>query len=1242
MLAIAGRGQRTLTGLEESRFQRHLSECLSCQELESESKRDWQAVARLPDDAFDDPNLLVLPVVDPNLFDRHQEMASGGMGRITRANDRRLGREVAIKEVLELDLHARFEREALITARLQHPAIIPIYEAGRWPDGSVFYTMRLVSGGTLAESIARAKTMPQRVALVPHVTAVTDALAYAHSRRIIHRDLKPGNVLVGPFGETVVIDWGLAKELDHSIDDAPSAGSEPSLPNLTRAGSVLGTPGFMSPEQASGDHLDARADVYALGSILYNVLTGVPPYYDKHPNDTPELVMELVRIRPPTPIAALAPDVPADLRAIVERAMGPINARYPTANEMAEELRRFQTGRLIAAREYSLLDLVMRWIRRHRAAVTVGLVAFVALAAVAISAFISISDSRTQERLQRTAAEVSLATALEEQARTELLVGDHERGLVYASEAYRRGRDTPALRYLLAVATRDAMPAPYTIGPPQLTSPCTGDPSCADSVVESVGFAADGQLVLVEAGGRISHWRDGKQTSSIALGTTVSSAQLDPAVERAAVAGEHSLGMWDVQTGANRWLVSKSSLVSPRLKFDPSGKRLVALTEDDDRENAPVFDTDTGAVVATIDVGAQPVADAAFSPSGHLLAACGADGTVRVWDITSFTTVATWNATPAETLTFAGPDELVIGSEIWRISDGKRVRTLAGDAGLITLGSTDSGDLIATSADRAVRLWNRDGTLLAESTVPHGRMNHLLFGPGVLVGAGNDSQIYVWDVPSLELRRAITAHEGATDLVALDRTGTRIVTSGLTDGRVREWAMPLGSRIVHVSGTAADFTTGGQWLAVRDSDVTIRGQDTGAEVRHIALDSAFAHARIEVSRDGRRALLVDRQQSCVIDLASDVSVELATGWITKLSADGRFVLDVSQVGDNLDDVVHVIDADTRRVVLELKFPHTGAPTGGDISPDGQRIALGFGTRIMQWKVPTGDLLGTVNLGGAPDDYQPHFDPTGATLIVTGTNTNVAIVYDTASGHELTRFADTAPIVDLSFSRDASRVLTYNANDVVHLWDPRRKLVLASVSPTRVTRSHSAQMARASRPGPTMAAFGCGTPPRDVSSRRCAITTPRSRRSRSTRQAPACRSPPRIQRRACGTCISKPDALTKSRRSRRAPRGRWSAARSSRPASGERRLRAPGLGPALELGHVGRTTVEALHTGDLSGFRDVGIGHLEHDQHRRRRVEPPSGPQRARIVGISTQNPPFARWMRGGLSYRVRDSVSADR
>ena len=161
-----------------------------------------------------------LPTVDDANYINQTEIARGGMGKIVAAQDRRLGRPVALKVLLEPagDALGRFEREALITARLQHPGIIPVYEAGRWPSGEPFFSMKHVAGRPLDRVIGELRTLEDRLALLPRIAAAADAIAYAHSQRIVHRDLKPGNVLIGEFGETVVIDWGLAKDLDAGED----------------------------------------------------------------------------------------------------------------------------------------------------------------------------------------------------------------------------------------------------------------------------------------------------------------------------------------------------------------------------------------------------------------------------------------------------------------------------------------------------------------------------------------------------------------------------------------------------------------------------------------------------------------------------------------------------------------------------------------------------------------------------------------------------------------------------------------------------------------------------------------------------------------------------------------------------------------------------------------------------------------------------------------------------------------
>jgi serine/threonine protein kinase len=356
-----------------------------------------------------------LPHVARALYTLDKEIARGGMGRIVAAEDVRLGRPVALKELLDphSDHVIRFQREALITARLQHPGIVPVYEAGQWPGGEPFFAMKLVSGRPLDRVIADAKKLEDRLALLPRLAAACDAIAYAHSQRIVHRDLKPGNVLIGDFGETVVIDWGLAKDLDtaESPESAnrspraqlqkPEAGSQSST--LTVAGAVMGTPAYMPPEQARGDQVDQRADVFALGAMLYHLLAGAPPYAARTATD----VIAAAVLGKVVPLGQRERRAPADLVAIVERAMASdVADRYQNAGELAEELRRFLTGRLVGAHRYTALQRVTRFVRKHRAAVTIATVAVIGFAVggtMAITRIVRARDlARAEEQIATT------------------------------------------------------------------------------------------------------------------------------------------------------------------------------------------------------------------------------------------------------------------------------------------------------------------------------------------------------------------------------------------------------------------------------------------------------------------------------------------------------------------------------------------------------------------------------------------------------------------------------------------------------------------------------------------------------------------------------------------------------------------------------------------------------------------------------------------------------------------------
>jgi tetratricopeptide (TPR) repeat protein len=332
-------------------------------------------------------------IIDPKRYVITRELARGGMGRVSLAEDVVLGRTVAIKELLDTreDLVARFRRELALTARLQHPAIVSIHDGGVWTTGELAYVMRYVTGASLESVIQKTSTLEQRMALLPHAIAVVDAIAYAHARDIVHRDLKPANILVGEFGETVVIDWGLAKDLrssePSSIPTAITSGTD------TQVGAVLGTPAYMPPEQAAGETVDARADVYSLGAVLYHVLAGVGPH------DGPSIEAVIVKILDGaiTPLDKKVSAVPRDLLAIVAKAMARDKTkRYAHAGELSIDLKKFAAGQLVGAQEYSAWQLVGRWIRRHKSVVLATTAALAVTAAMGVASVTQVVHERAR------------------------------------------------------------------------------------------------------------------------------------------------------------------------------------------------------------------------------------------------------------------------------------------------------------------------------------------------------------------------------------------------------------------------------------------------------------------------------------------------------------------------------------------------------------------------------------------------------------------------------------------------------------------------------------------------------------------------------------------------------------------------------------------------------------------------------------------------------------------------------
>jgi serine/threonine-protein kinase len=316
--------------------------------------------------------------------------ARGGLGNVYLARDHALGRDVALKEIQQRHLEqsgcvARFEFEAQISARLEHPGIIPIYGQGIHENGRPFYTMRFIRGETLRDAIARLHTIKSPATKPPafnsrssawldlrgvltRFVAVCNAVGYAHSQGVIHRDLKPSNVMLGPFGETLVLDWGLARVFQDPSSIVAQPGQampgEAGETRLTVAGSTLGTLEYMSPEQYEGnsEQIGPASDIFSLGATLYHLLTNQPPYQHK---DRVVLARAIEAGQFPRP-SAIRRDCPRALESICLKAMAlRPEDRYAKATDMAADLERWLADEPVLAHREGVSSALGRWIRRH-------------------------------------------------------------------------------------------------------------------------------------------------------------------------------------------------------------------------------------------------------------------------------------------------------------------------------------------------------------------------------------------------------------------------------------------------------------------------------------------------------------------------------------------------------------------------------------------------------------------------------------------------------------------------------------------------------------------------------------------------------------------------------------------------------------------------------------------------------------------------------------------------------------
>ncbi|MDI3285003.1 protein kinase [Polyangium sp. 15x6] len=936
-------------------------------------------------------------VVDRETYAVESEVAKGGIGRILRAHDTHLDRPVALKELITRDPQAeeRFIREARITARLQHPSIVPLYEAGVWPSGEPFFAMKLVSGRSLDHFIEEATTLDQRLALLPHVLAVAEAMAYAHNERIIHRDLKPQNILLGPFGETVVIDWGLAKDLDEESPAPPSSKLPPkrlSSPSssgsmaLTVLGVVMGTPGYMPPEQAAGRSVDERADVYAIGAILYHLLAGKPSYEGKYPMD---IVRRVLR-EPPAPIEELQPGVPRDLVTIVQKAMARSKAdRYRTAGELAADLRCFQTGQIVQAHHYSARERIRRFGRRHRATLLMTFAAALALAVTGALAVGRVLDARDEARRERDRA----------------------------AEAERRESeraDTLTLVEARAAASRDPLAALAWLK--TLSASFRGHRRerlvAADAISRGVPLLLRGHMAGIN---RAAFSPDGRFVAT--------------------ASDDRTLRLWDVATAKARVLEGHTDEVWDAA-FSPDGSWLASRSKDTTIRLWSMQTSETTVLAGH----AAPLGAIQFFPDGQRLASRARDGSVCVWDLAARECKRAWSAGGTErhlaispdghTLAFVGAGSLVLydadtGSE--RRFEGEAQETEA-------IAFSPDGALVATGDRKGdVRLWDVS-TGQSKRLEGHTAMvRGLVFLPdgSRFVSAGKDRAVRIWDVRTGEAR-VLKGHEGTIYTLALSPDGKHLLT-GSADQTARLWDVASGTSRVfrgpNDSLSDVDFSRDGEGALVASYDNSLRVYSLEALRDRVVAVHEHEAGVIAVSPDG----------TCVASGSADGAVvwtNLADGTTRTL---GNHAGEVRGVAFSRDGAaIASAGADGRVRVFStqgaaLSFEaHTGAANVVLFSPDGARIvSAGEDGAIRSFPTKGGE--GQVLARHSAATTALAFSPDGARLAYSFGDGRV-VLREFVTGREtiLAGHRDAAHV--LVFSPDGGLLASGGMDHSVRLWD----------------------------------------------------------------------------------------------------------------------------------------------------------------------------------------------------------------
>jgi len=986
------------------------------------------------------PSLLVR---DPERYQIIAEHARGGIGRVLRATDRAFGRDVAVKELLEGTPVAelRFVREAIITSRLEHPNIVPVHEAGRWPDGRPFYVMKLVSGRPLRALIGEARTLADRLALLDRVVAVADAIAYAHDHGVIHRDLKPANIIVGEYGETIVIDWGLAKYVsDPDRDGAGEASPEPPALELTRAGAVMGTPAYMAPEQASGGKVTERSDVYSLGTILLNVLGGraVPaPSPPVASSDSADASTDTAGDRAAAGPQGLDAGIAPDLRSIIARAMAadPTD-RYPSAKAFGDDLRRWIAGQTVAAHRYSGRERTARWLGAHRRLVQGAIAVLVTLLVASVWFIARESRLRSAAESSRLAAEKSRLAAdasrrsaeserdradrtsldlLEQQGRVELEAGRPFRAAPFLAEAYRRDPGNLRVRWMLSEALRalDSLTVTFNVTPPAT------DAHIQDRSTYTVSLSPDDTELVV-----------GQDTSA---------------------------GFWDPSTGTRRRRLPLPWIQNLTRYSSDGGKLLVVAAGGSGNSAARMVDASTGSELAAVPVG-EDAMFVTWSADGRYVVSNYASGRTDVWSV---------SPRPARLFSFATAPRPVFGS-LAITSDGSLVA--ARGVSEIILADPKTGRLrrlptpgedpeqlrfdpgahrlLSLMDDRSVRIWDvaTGRTLGKLRQLPLLPSVALFSSDGSMVATTDQVAIHLWDASTTVPLASLDVRTGdGTVSAVFAHAAPRLVTTTVP-GQVRTWDLPLDRWAILLPGhrgrVRGRYLADGVRLLTLDEDESegsglLRVWNSGSgQVEHSSLVKWDPDVDIDLSPDGRRLLLAGADgRAIVVDVASGhVLFTLATSKADQVadlafSHDGRRIATAQRNGR-----VRFWSAENGAPeMVKIEWKEQSFLTVEFSLDDRQVVTAADGKSLRIWDSTTGELIRKVPTSQTNNAI---YSPDGRRILTGGYGgDNPPRIFDATTDQVLAELAGSSGAnLCIAFSPDGKLVATADYDGAIRILD----------------------------------------------------------------------------------------------------------------------------------------------------------------------------------------------------------------